>query len=59
MKPDILAAGKTTTVINDLCLTAANTVPKAVGSVKGMKNPSDPADWSGDSTTGWKSCGSA
>jgi type IV pilus assembly protein PilA len=54
MKPDILPQGGSSAVVNNLCATAANTVPSAKDKIAGKKYQSAATDWTGDSKTGWK-----
>jgi hypothetical protein len=54
MKGDVLGAGKSAIVSNNLCLSATKTVPAAADSIKGKKYQSDPAagaDWNKDAAT--------
>src|SRR6266849_5100312 len=52
MKGDVLGAGTSAVVSNNLCLSATKTVPVSADSIKGKKYQSDPArdaDWNKDS----------
>lgn len=51
----VLAAGGTAGLSNDLCATAAASVPQSKGSIKGSKYQSAPSEWTaGDMKTGWR-----
>jgi type IV pilus assembly protein PilA len=45
MKPDVLKAGSTVGASNNLCSSAANSVPSAIGSVAGQKYQSADSEW--------------
>jgi type IV pilus assembly protein PilA len=58
MKPTILAAGSVVGASNNLCVSAAASVPSGIGSVKGQKYQSADSEWTDGSTatpvpTGW------
>lgn len=55
MKPDILEAGKAVGLSNNLCTSAAATVPASKDSIKGQKYQSAPSEWNtGTTLAGWK-----
>lgn len=53
MGTSILALGNSTSLSNALCGSASNTVPAAIGAVRGMKYQSSPGEWGGSQSSGW------
>src|SRR5690242_2788965 len=51
MKSDILAAGATAGLSNNLCQDAAASVPAAKASIAGQKYQSNPTEWTVDQST--------
>jgi type IV pilus assembly protein PilA len=54
MDSKVLKGGDKTAVVNNLCATAAKTVPASKDDIKGNKYQSKPSEWDGDAKTGWK-----
>ncbi len=57
MAYSLATAGQETAAVNRLCASAANAVPQTGGTngvPKGSKIQPNPADWTGDSLTGWR-----
>ncbi|HEX3850203.1 MAG TPA: hypothetical protein VHW01_04505, partial [Polyangiaceae bacterium] len=55
MAGTVLTIGNSTAVVNNLCVSAGNTVPATKAGIQGRKYQSSPAEWNtGSQTVGWQ-----